>query len=77
MIALLAEVSKITEAYCVEHNLPCKRFYTQEELAEALQAVRAAHAALYGQPVPAEACTEVVATPTGTLGAFDEAVERN
>ena len=53
------QASKITEAYCVEHNLPCKRRYKHDELLEAFQAVRDAHRALYVAPAPAEACSDV------------------
>jgi hypothetical protein len=55
---LFAQASKITEAYCIEHNIACKRLYTHEELADAFELVRAAHRSLYGQPAPAEACTD-------------------
>ena len=56
---LFDEASKITEAYCIEHNLPCKRQYTHEQLADAIDKVREASRALYGQPSPAEACTDL------------------
>ena len=51
--------SRITEAYCIEHNLPCVRLHTHDELADAFTEVRLAYQALYGQPAPAEACTDV------------------
>lgn len=44
---LVAESLKIQEAYCIEHNIPCKRRYTHEELQDAFVEVRAAHATLY------------------------------
>ena len=56
---LFEEVSKITEAYCIEHNLPCKRRFTHDELQDAFAAVREAHRALYVAPAPAEACTDL------------------
>jgi len=43
----------MTEAYCIEHNLPRKRRYTHDELAAAIQALREAHRQLYGPPAPA------------------------
>jgi len=52
-------VQRLTEAYCIEHNLPCKRHYTHEQLAGALEDVRSAHQQLYGPPTPAEACTDL------------------
>jgi hypothetical protein len=55
---LFEEASKITEAYCIEHNLPCRRLWTHEELADAFEQVRQAHAYLYGPPAPAEAVTD-------------------
>jgi hypothetical protein len=36
------ELRKITEAYCVEHNLPIKRQFTHDELESALERVREA-----------------------------------
>ena len=56
---LFEQASKITEAYCIERNIPCKRLYTHDELADAFDQVRAASQTLYGQPAPAEACTDV------------------
>ena len=60
---LFDDVCKITEAYCIEHNLPCKRRFTHDELQDAFAAVREAHATLnpfYDVPLcPAEACTDV------------------
>ena len=56
---LFDEASKITEAYCIEHNLPCKRQYTHEQLADAIDKVREASKVLYGPPAPAEACTDL------------------
>jgi hypothetical protein len=53
------EASKVLEAYCIEHNLPCDRHYTHDQLEDAIQAVRQAHQQLYGQPAPAEACTDL------------------
>jgi hypothetical protein len=52
-----SEMQKIDEAYCLEHNLPCKRHFTHAELANAIQAVRNAEAAK--RPIPAEAATEL------------------
>lgn len=61
------EVSKITEAYCIEHNLPCKRRYTHDELADAFEAVKAAATGVNpfdGTPLcPAEACTDLGSEP--------------
>ena len=54
--------ARITEAYCIEHNLPCKRRFTHDELQDAFAAVREAHRALYVAPVPAEACSDVGVT---------------
>lgn len=56
---LVAESLKIQEAYCIEHNIPCRRRYTHEELQDAFVQVRAAHATLYGQPIAAEAVTDL------------------
>lgn len=54
-----AIASKITEAYCIEHNLPCKRQYTHEELEDAFEQVRAAELGVYLPSAPAEACTDL------------------
>ena len=51
--------ARITEAYCIEHNIPCKRLFTHDELADAFQEVRRAERTLYCQPIAAEPCTDL------------------
>lgn len=70
-------LAKLTEAYCIENNLPIKRRFTHSELEESIDQVRHAGAMLYGLPVAAEACTELVSTPTGTMNPVDESDGRN
>lgn len=36
------ELRKITEAYCVENNIPIRRRFTHEQLEESIARVRAA-----------------------------------
>lgn len=38
------ELLKITEAYCVEHNIPISRRFTHEELEQSIERVREAAA---------------------------------
>lgn len=40
--------TKLAEAYCVLHKIPCKRKFTDAELERPLQEVKSAHATLYG-----------------------------
>src|SRR5690242_1811846 len=42
MFDIETEVKKLTEAYCVEHNLPIRRQFTHEELEESIQRIREA-----------------------------------
>src|SRR5690242_13412489 len=42
MFNIETEVKKLTEAYCIEHNLPIKRQFTHEELEESIQRIREA-----------------------------------
>lgn len=51
-MSLFDEVAKITEAYCIEHNLPCTRRYSHEELAPYIAWVRAIYSQLYAASVP-------------------------
>lgn len=52
-------LAKITEAYCVENNIPIKRQFTHEELEASIEQIRQADRFLYGQPPAAEACTDL------------------
>lgn len=36
------ELACLAEAYCVEHNLPCRRHFTHEELEQSIERVREA-----------------------------------
>jgi len=74
---LFAEVSKVTEAYCIEHNIPCRRQYTHDELADAFEEVRAAAVEiLLLAPAPAEACTDLGENLTGDALARAEQARR-
>jgi len=52
-------LAKITEAYCVENNIPIKRQFTHEELEASIEQIRHADKLLYGQPPAAEPCTDL------------------
>jgi len=43
-------IELMNEAYAVEHNLPCKRQFTHEELVPAIQAIREIEAAKLKMP---------------------------
>lgn len=45
METFFRDIALHNEAYMVEHNLPCKRQFTHQELAPAIQAIREIEAA--------------------------------